>query len=270
MANEIQTVQAQAPVDLKPGFQSMQAFDLLQRISKMFNSSSLMPAQYRGPENFGNCVIAVNMAQRMNADVMMVAQNLYVVHGNPAWSSKFMIATFNQCGKYSSIHYKETGEKNTDSWGCIAWAKELATGEILEGPEITIGIAKKEGWFSKSGSKWQTMHQQMLRYRDASWFIRTTAPEISMGLQSVDEVIDSEPINVTEEIRQNANREEFIPEAPAPAITAGQKVTMADLDKAEQDAKAPVEAAPKKSTKKVSTEKPAATEQTNLMEGPGF
>ena len=263
MANEIQTVQN----DLTPGFQSMAAFDLLQRISKMFNQSSLMPAQYRGPENFGNCVIAVNMAQRMNADVMMVAQNLYVVHGNPAWSAKFMIATFNQCGKYSSIHYKETGEKNTDSWGCIAWAKELATGEILEGPEITIGIAKKEGWYSKGGSKWQTMPQQMLRYRAASWFIRTTAPEISMGLQTVDEVIDAEPINVTEEIRANAN-----PEAPAPAITAGKKVTIDDLNQVEAEVNKPepepVKVQPKKKAEAKKQEE--APVQGDLMEGPGF
>lgn len=268
MANEIQTVQN----DLTPGFQSMAAFDLLQRISKMFNQSSLMPAQYRGPENFGNCVIAVNMAQRMNADVMMVAQNLYVVHGNPAWSAKFMIATFNQCGKYSSIHYKETGEKGTDSWGCIAWAKELATGEILEGPEITIGIAKKEGWYSKGGSKWQTMPQQMLRYRAASWFIRTTAPEISMGLQTVDEVIDAEPINVTEEIRANANREEFVPEAPAPAITAGKKVTIDDLNQVEAEVNKPepepVKVQPKKKAEAKKQEE--APVQGDLMEGPGF
>ena len=266
MANEIQTTQNNA--NLVPGFSSMASFDLLQRISKMFNSSSLMPAQYRGPENFGNCVIAVNMAQRMNADVMMVAQNLYVVHGNPAWSSKFMIATFNQCGKYSSIHYKETGEKNTDSWGCIAWAKELATGEILEGPEITIGIAKKEGWYGKSGSKWQTMPQQMLRYRAASWFIRTTAPEISMGLQSVDEVIDAEPINVTNEINANANREEFIPEAPAPAIEPAKKVTIDDLNKVEAEVAAP---APKPvPAKKPSGKKKEAEPQQAALEGPGF
>jgi hypothetical protein len=209
------------------------------------------------------------MATRMNADVMMVAQNLYVVYGNPAWSSKFMIATFNQCGKYSSIHYKETGKKNTDSWGCIAWAKELATGEILEGPEVTIAIAKAEGWYNKNGSKWQTMPAQMLRYRAASWFIRTTAPELSMGLQTVDEVEDSEPINITEEINANANREEFVPEAPAPAITPGHKVTMDDLKKAEKDAKeaVPVEAP----AKKEATERKAAVpQQETLMEGPEF
>ena len=275
MANEIQTVETAAEVsakhrqgrkDVVPGFGSLEAFEALQRMSKMLATIDLLPAQYHN--NMGNCAIALNMANRMNADVMMVAQNLYVVYGNPAWSSKFMIATFNQSGKYSSIHYKETGEKNTDSWGCIAWAKELATGEVLEGPEVTIGIAKKEGWYNKNGSKWQTMPQQMLRYRAAAWFIRTTAPELSMGLQTVDELEDSEPINVTNEINANANREEFVPEAPAPAITAGKKVTIDDLNKVEADVAAPTpEPVP---AKKPSNKKKEAEPQQAELEGPGF
>lgn len=202
------------------GFGSWHGFELLQRMAKMFNKSSLVPNQFRGDENFGNCVIALNMAQRMNADPLMTMQNLYVVYGNPAWSSKFLIATFNQCGKYSSIHYKETGKKGTDSQGVIAWAKELATGEILEGPEVTVKVAKDEGWYSKNGSKWQTMPDQMLRYRAASWFIRTTAPELSMGLMTVEEAEDTGEINVTpplQEIRENANTEVFEPNAPIPA-----------------------------------------------------
>ena len=36
------------------------------------------------------------------------------------------------------------------------------------------------------------MPDQMLRYRAAAWLIRTTAPEISMGLQTADEIIDVE------------------------------------------------------------------------------
>ena len=183
----------------------------------------MVPKQFQGQNNFGNCVIALNMAQRLGADPLMVMQNLYVVHSTPSWSSKFMVAMFNQCGRYESIRYEETGEKGTDTQGIIAWAKEKSTGEILKGPEVTIGIAKKEGWYGKDGSKWKTMPDQMLRYRAAAWFIRTTAPELSMGLQTVDEVNDT--INVTpqtimkkplaDEIRRNANTEELVPQLEA-------------------------------------------------------
>ena len=223
MENEMQMVTT-APMGVTAGFQSAEGFALLQRMANMFVSSTLVPKQFQGKDNFGNCVIALNMAQRLDADPLMVMQNLYVVYGTPSWSSKFMIAMFNQCGRYESIHYEETGKKGTDTQGVIAWAKEKSTGEILKGPEVTIGIAKKERWFDKDGSKWKTMPEQMLRYRAASWFIRTTAPELSMGLQTVDEVKDT--IDVTpqaimkepfaEEIRRNANTEALIPQIEQP------------------------------------------------------
>ena len=219
MENEMKIV-ATAPMGVTAGFQSAEGFALLQRMANMFVGSTLVPEQFRGEKNFGNRVIALNMAQRLGADPLMVMQNLYVVYGTPSWSSKFMIAMFNQCGRYESIHYEETGKKGTDTQGIIAWAKEKSTGEILKGPEVTIKTAKDEGWYGKNGSKWKTMPEQMLRYRAASWFIRTTAPELSMGLQTVDEVKDT--IDVTpqtimkepfaEEIRRNANSEELVPQ----------------------------------------------------------
>jgi len=222
MENEMKMV-ATAPMGVTAGFQSAEGFALLQRMANMFVGSTLVPEQFRGEKNFGNCVIALNMAQRLGADPLMVMQNLYVVYGTPSWSSKFMIAMFNQCGRYESIRYEETGTKGTDTQGVIAWAKEKSTGEILKGPEITIKTAKDEGWFTKSGSKWKTMPDQMLRYRAAAWFIRTTAPELSMGLQTIDEV--TETIDVTperfmknpfaEEIRKNANTEELVPQSEA-------------------------------------------------------
>lgn len=218
MANEVQTVNDNQMV--VPGFYSTAAMNQLQKITDVFNKSSLAPETYRGTQNWGNCAIVLSMAARMNADPLMMLQNVYVVYGQPAMSSKMMIALFNQCGRYDSIHYKETGKKGTDSHGCIAWAKEKATGEVLEGPEITIKVAKDEGWYDKNGSKWKTMPDQMLRYRAASWFIRTTAPELSIGFQTTDEVIDVTPEPVIEkpihEIHENANTEDLTPQIAEP------------------------------------------------------
>ena len=143
----------------------------------------------------------------------MVMQNLYILYGNPGWSSKFLIATFNQSGRFEAIKYKPTGEKGTDTQGIIAYTREKGSDEIIAGPEVTIALAKQEGWYDKKGSKWKTMPDQMLRYRAAAWLIRTTAPEISMGLQTADEIIDVEgnvvdtADIVAETINQNANSE---------------------------------------------------------------
>lgn len=130
------------------------------------------------------------MAQRIGADPLQVMQNLVIVHGRPTWSSQFLIATVNTSGRFSALRFEFFGEQGTDTWGCRAWAVERATNEKLVGADITIAIAKAEGWYGKNGSKWKTMPQQMLMYRAGSWWTRAFAPELSMGLQTADEVGD--------------------------------------------------------------------------------
>jgi hypothetical protein len=167
-----------------PGFNSQGGWELANRIGKAFAASSLVPAQYQN--NVANCIVALEMANRMGASPLMVMQNLYIVHGNPGWSSKFLIACFNQSGKFSALRY----EWNKDRTGCRAAAVELSTGERLIGPEVTMQMAKDEGWAGKNGSKWKTMPELMLMYRAAAFFVRTYAPEISMGLSTAEEIGD--------------------------------------------------------------------------------
>jgi hypothetical protein len=199
-------------VDIAVGLGNLQSFELSQRVAKMLASSTLVPKVYQG--NISNCVIALNMASRMDADPLMVMQNLYIVHGHPGWSSQFLISTFNTCGKFSSLRYEFIGTPGKDDYGCKAWAIEKATGEKLEGSTVTIAIAKQEGWYGKDGSKWKTMPQQMLMYRAASWFIRAYAPEIAMGMHTEEEIRDiydmgpdDYEIVVDKEIKENANKE---------------------------------------------------------------
>lgn len=194
--------------EIIPGFGNSQSFELAQRAAKLLSQSSLVPKEYQG--NLPNCVIALNMASRMNADPFMVMQNLYIVHGKPSWSSQFLISTFNASGRFSALRYEWVGEEGKDSWGCRAWAVEKTTGEKLTGSSVTIGLAKKEGWYSKNGSKWQTMPQQMLMYRAAAWFIRAYAPELAMGMHTEDEIIDIEQGDyrvISNEIEEKANSE---------------------------------------------------------------
>ena len=153
------------------------------------------------PEPFqkkpANVLIALDMANRMNAGPLMVMQNLYVVYGRPGWSSQYLIAMFNRCGKFGSIRYEFFGKPGTDEYGCRAYATELATGEKVQSIDVTMKMAKDEGWYDKKGSKWKTMPQLMLEYRSAAFLVRTVAPEISMGLQTMEELEDAQPINVT-------------------------------------------------------------------------
>jgi len=211
MSEERQLETAKQDKDIIPGFGSSQSFALAQRAASLLAKSSLVPNEYQG--NLPNCVIALNMASRMGADPLMVMQNLYIVHGRPGWSSQFLISTFNTSGRFTALRYEWVGEEGKDTWGCRAWAIEKATEEKLVGSTITIQLAKDEGWYQKNGSKWQTMPQQMLMYRAASWFIRAYAPELAMGMHTADEIIDTVELRedqyqvVDDEIKEKANSE---------------------------------------------------------------
>ena len=178
-------------------FGAPQNFEHAQRVAKMLSSSNLVPKDFHG--NVQNTMIALEISNRIGASPLMVMQNLYIIHGKPSWSSSFIIAAINSCNKFSPLRFEVTGEG--DDKGCIAWALEKGTNERLESPKVTIGMARKEGWLTKAGSKWQTMPDLMLRYRAASFFGRLYAPEILMGMHSVEEAVDikPEPIKVNKE-----------------------------------------------------------------------
>lgn len=181
-----------ATTDVVMGYSTLEGFKLMQRVANMFAQSSLVPKNYQG--NPADCVIALNMAQRMNADPLMVMQNLYIVHGKPSFSSSFLIATFNASGRFSSLQFEFGGSE--DNAKCRAYAKELDTGNVLQGSWVSIQLAKDEGWYDRKDkdgnyiSKWRTMPQQMLMYRAAAFFIRAYAPEIAMGMYTTDEAED--------------------------------------------------------------------------------
>ena len=207
------------------GFESGRSFLHLQRVAAMFAASDLVPDAFRG--NIANCSIAVNLARRLGADELMTMQNLYIVYGRPGWSSKFKIAMFNQTARYTPVSYEFFGEKGKDSYGCRAKCTYRETGELIVGPDITIALAKAEGWYDKvskktgeRASKWPTMTDLMLRYRSASWMIDTTAPELTMGLHTVEELIDTgelleQAIKNTEE-KMEAKRRADLAVASAP------------------------------------------------------
>lgn len=207
---------------IAPGFGSLQSYELMLRTAKLLSSSTLVPAAYRANDDkkvenknaIPNCVIALNMACRMGADPLMVMQNLYVVEGRPSWSSQWIIAAINGCGRFSPLRFeiRSLGEKEVEysvtEWvnrerttkklkatvqniECVAWATEKESGEKITSPAVSVEMAVKEGWYGKNGSKWQTMPEVMLRYRTASFFGKLYAPELLMGLQTVEEIQDA-------------------------------------------------------------------------------
>lgn len=193
---EVELSKAQAQFAMTPVGQSIKQFEMVQRMATMYSSSNIVPATYQG--NIGNCAIALDMAIRMGVNPLMVMQNLYIVHGMPSFSSKFLIATINASGRYTPLQYEFVGETGTNEFGCrvVAYARDDRERTTpLYGDLITLQMAKAEGWATKNGSKWMTMPSQMLRYRAAAFWQRVYCPEISMGFISTEEAYDAEDVS---------------------------------------------------------------------------
>lgn len=227
-------------------------FEHAQRIAKALASSTLVPATYQN--NISNTLVALEMANRIGASPLMVMQNLNVIQGRPSWSSTFIIAAINSCGRFAPLRFrienkgsikvqytewvgekpnrrKEPRDIEVENITCRAWTTD-ASGEILDGPEVSVEMAVLEGWYTKADSKWKTMTEVMLRYRAASFFGRLYAPEIMLGMHTTEEVVD-----------QQAVTEVLPPQATAIETINAQIVHKATKPKPEAAKPAPIEAA---------------------------
>ncbi len=242
--------------------QMQRQFETYQRIAKPLSESNFVPAAYKG--NIGDCVIAVEIACRLQILPLTVMQNLCVVKGNPTWKAKFLIGCVNTCGRYTTLDYRFTiegkvGEVSYKTWEkgpdgknrevlkpfdhpeldnvvCVAYATEKSTGRELVSPPVSIRMAVGEGWYTKDGSKWPTMSQLMLRYRAASYWVSSYAPEMAMGFRTTEEAQDIVDVDY----------EEVYDSLPAPKP----KPTTASMENAKEKLR-------NRSSKKTATDEPA-------------
>jgi len=185
-------------------------FKMAWQMAQALSQSTVVPAAFQ--KNPSNCLIAIEQATRLNMSPFMVMQNLYIIQGKPSWSSKFLIAMINGSGRFDTeLQYDEAADANGAPYSCLAWA--MKNGRRIEGMKITMDMAKKEGWLSKNGSKWNTLPALMLRYRAASFFASLNCPELTLGIYTKEEFEDGTIIDgtadvreaVKEDIAQNAN-----------------------------------------------------------------
>lgn len=176
-------------------FEDAGQFAHAQRVALMLVESPLVPEQFRGKLNVGSAVIAVDIAFRLNLNPLLVMQQLYIVYGKPAWSAQFVIATINSSGLFQRLKFELNGQG--DERGCVCFTKDLQSGEMLRGSKVDVALAKKNGWWDRKdkngnpSSHWPKLTDQMLMYRAASFWGRAYAPELLMGLPTVEEVQDS-------------------------------------------------------------------------------
>ena len=172
--------------------QEVLSYDKLLDMANMLAKSTIVPVAYQNrPEN---TFVALDMASRMGISPMVVMQNLFVIQGKPSWSGQAMASMIRNSKEFKKVTLHYVGTEGKDDWGAYVTAERASDGLLIKGATVTIAVAKKEGWYQKSGSKWQTIPELMLAYRAYAWFARVHAPEIMMGLQSTEEVYDTDVV----------------------------------------------------------------------------
>ena len=186
-------------VKVKPDFsvaREVMPLDKLMEMSQMLSQSTIVPDTYRNrPEN---CFIALDMASRMGMSPIVIMQSLFVIQGRPSWSGQAIASMIRANPTLRNVNLEYVGERGTASWGAYVTAERVSDGRLLKGTTVTLGMAKAEGWLDKKGSKWLTMPEQMLAYRAYAFFGRVHVPELMMGLQTAEEVLDVQPVEQDE------------------------------------------------------------------------
>lgn len=162
-------------------FSDLSSFEIAVRASQMLSRSSFIPEAFRGDE--GACLLALNLSNHLGIDILTVVQNVYPIKGKLSLSGSFCIALIKRV--FKNTHF----EFNANRSAC-RFCATLDDGKVIYGTWITQEMIQQEGW--NKNTKWQTMPEQMLKYRSASFFARTECPDAIFGLQTEDEIIDTQ------------------------------------------------------------------------------
>ena len=174
-------------------YHTTESFEFAQRRAKSLADSKLVPTQYQGQQGLPNCLVALEMSKRMNLSPLTVMQNLNIVHNRPSWSSAWIIAQIQGCGRFLDFNYEVTG-KGVDMQ-CYCTAKRTSDKKLVKGSIVSIKMAQAEGW--TRNTKWRNMPEQMLKYRAATFFGRQYIPDLLLGVQTSEEIVDITPLDVT-------------------------------------------------------------------------
>jgi hypothetical protein len=152
------------------------------RMAKLLAESQFLPKHYQGRP--ADCLVAIQWAQRSGRDPLELLQNTYVVHGSPGMYTRYMIAQERRAKVFDAPIRFETEGGGRDmvvtAYGMIDGARYDAS--------ASMQMAIAEGW--AKNKKYDTMQEHMLKWRAATFLIRFTAPEVLLGMNTVEELED--------------------------------------------------------------------------------
>lgn len=158
----------------------------LWKFADALSRSALLPKHFIGKP--ADVFLALQISEDMSLNLFAVTANLFVVHGTPAFSSKFLIGLANARGPFKGpLRFSITG-RGTKDLAATCWAVVREDNERVE-VTVTLRQAEEAGW--TKNQKYREIPEQMLQYRAATFLVRLYCPEVTlMGARTVDEAED--------------------------------------------------------------------------------
>lgn len=170
-------------------FTMLECLEKLEKAADLLSKSSIIPEFYRG--NKHNVLIALIMAYRFDMDPTSIMYNTYIHKGKLVMSTSLMIALANNSGLFATNIKFRVENEGTKDLKVTAYA-QLKKGDLEIETTVSLAMAEADGW--TKNIKYRTMPVHMLKYRAATFLIRTHTPEVLSGLHTIEEVEDVEVV----------------------------------------------------------------------------
>jgi hypothetical protein len=147
------------------------------------------------PDHFKNSpeaiYTAIDMARVLGEEPVTFMQNVFFISGKAGMTAAYMNSRMRRRHVIKgTVRYVKTG--SGADLAIRAVVRDAETDEMVEGPEVSMAMAKAEGW--TKNAKYQSMPEVMLRARAITFLVRSHYPDVLMGFLTTEELEDMQPV----------------------------------------------------------------------------
>ena len=157
-------------------------FVQIKEIATALASSDLIPPHFQ--KKPANVLLALEFAHRNDIAPFAAMQSMFVISGKVGMTAAMAISLARKHGVWKSLSYKVTGQGPSLSVTAIAKLHDDTEATAT----VTLAMAQEAGW--TRNAIYKSIPEQMLRYRAATFLIRSHFPEVLSGMSTTDELYD--------------------------------------------------------------------------------
>lgn len=153
------------------------------------SQSGLVPDHFA--KNPAAIYTAIDMARVLGEEPITFMQHVFFISGKAGMTAAYMNSRMRRRHVIKgTVEYRTRGEGPTLAIRAVV--EDAETGKEIAGPEVSMAMAKAEGW--TKNAKYQSMPEVMLRARAITFLVRSHYPDVLMGFLTTEELEDSRPL----------------------------------------------------------------------------